>query len=116
MLERLLYLVGYAIAPVLFFRAETTEGVVRRLRLAYRLAGVTIDETRTDDGVEYTEFTCPYRGLLADEYGQRYVCHQKLDRVDDGYVSYLRGHKDVDYRRPRACDSGACCYSEVQEL
>jgi len=120
MLERLLHGVGYLIAPVLFFRAETPEEVVRRLRFAYRLAGVRIRGTEHRDGTERTEFRCPYRNLGAGRYGRKQVCHRKLDRVDDGYVTYLRRHKDIDYQRPRDCaESGDCdpehCYSEVSE-
>jgi hypothetical protein len=121
MLERLLHGFGYLVAPVLFFRAGTPEEVVGRLRLAYRLVGVNIQDTATVDGTERTEFRCPYRNLGASRYGEKWVCHQKLDRVDDGYVTFLERHKDLDYERPRDCaESGDCdpdcCYSEVSEL
>jgi hypothetical protein len=56
-------------------------------------------------------FTCPYRNVGADECGKRWVCHEKLDRVDDGYVTYL-GERGIDYQRPRGC-GGEQCYSEV---
>ena len=45
-----------------------------------------------------------------------------LDRVDDGYVTYLERHRDIDYRRPMDCaGSGVCddpehCFSEVTAL
>lgn len=118
MLERLLHAVGYLIAPVLFFRADTPAAVVRRLRLAYRLVGVRIRATATEDGTERTEFLCPYRNLAAGRYGEKWICHTKLDRVDDGYVTYLRRHKGIDYQRPRGCEeTGECdpehCFSEV---
>lgn len=113
MIERALHAIGYAIAHVLFIRARTPQAVVRRLRLAYRLAGVRITDTSHGDGVERTIFRCPYRNLLADRYGKRWVCHQKLDRVDDGYVTYLRNHRDIEYRRPRSCPCSERCFSEV---
>ena len=122
MIERLLHGFGYVLAYGLFFRAETPETVVRRLRFAYRLVGVHIEKTVSIDGTERTVFRCPYRNLLADRYGEKWVCHQKLDRVDDGYVMYLKEHKKIDYDRPQSCeqlagcDASACCFSEVSEL
>lgn len=113
MIERALHAIGYAIAYVLFFRAKTPQAVVRRLRLAYRLVGVRITHTSRENGVERTIFRCPYRNLLAERYGKRWVCHQKLDRVDDGYVTYLRKHRDIEYRRPRSCSGSERCFSEV---
>ncbi|MFB6095403.1 MAG: hypothetical protein ABEJ71_02995 [Halodesulfurarchaeum sp.] len=121
MLRRLLHWVGYAIAPVLFVGARTPEAVVRRLRFAYRLVGVGITERSTVDDIERTVFQCPYRGLGADRYGEKVVCHDILDRVDDGYVSYLARHRGIEYRRPRGCeeveddvcDDPEYCFSEV---
>jgi len=121
MLRRLLHDIGYVIAHVLFLGATTPESVVRRLRVAYRLVGVRIVETPRVDGVERTIFLCPYRTLAASWVGQTWVCHDILDRVDDGYVTYLRRHKDIDYQRPRGCadlaycDASAYCYSEVTD-
>lgn len=121
MIERLLHVFGYVLAYGLFFRAETPETVVRRLRLAYRLVGVRIEQTTSLDQTERTIFRCPYRGLLADHYGEKWVCHEKLDRVDDGYVTYLKQHKQIDYDRPQGCEQlagctdSACCFSEVSE-
>lgn len=119
MIGRVLYGFGYLFAHVLFLGATTPEVVVRRLRFAYRLVGVDIEATSTVDGTRQTVFLCPYRNLAADRFGRKTLCHEKLDRVDDGYVTYLRRHKDIDYRRPRDCaelddceDSGYC-YSEV---
>lgn len=120
MIRRLLHAIGYLIAPVLFFGANTPTSVVRRLRIAYRLVGVRIVETPTVDGTERTIFLCPYRNLAAGRFGQKWFCHDILDRVDDGYVTYLRRHKDIDYERPRSCsnleycDESEYCYSEVQ--
>jgi len=123
MLRRLLHGLGYLIAPVLFFRASTPEAVVARLRLAYRLVGVRIVETPRVDDVERTIFLCPYRNLGTRWRPQKWVCHDILDRVDDGYVTYLSRHKDIDYQRPRDCgelpECGADaehCYSEVSTL
>ena len=119
MLEKGLYVAGYAIAHVLFLGANTPTVVVRRLRFAYRLVGVKIADTPRIDGAERTIFLCPYREIAATRYGEKWVCHQKLDRVDDGYVTYLRRYKNIDYQRPRSCtDSESCadpayCYSEV---
>lgn len=113
MLERLLFSIGYLIAPVLFFRADSPASIVRRLRFAYRLVGVRINATERTDGTERTIFRCPYRNLLATTYGSRWVCHEKLDRVDDGYVAYLARHKNIDYQRPQACPNAETCYSEV---
>lgn len=119
MIEKGLYFAGYAIAHVLFLGATTPEAIVRRLRFAYRLVGVEIVKTPCVDGVERTIFLCPYRDLVATRYGERWVCHQKLDRVDDGYATYLRRHKNIDYQRPRSCTDmpycaeSAYCYSEV---
>lgn len=119
MLEKLLHMFGYAIAHLLFFRADTPESVVRRLRLAYRLVGVRIVETPSVNGTERTIFLCPYRNLGASRFGRKWLCHQKLDRVDDGYVTFLRRHKDIDYQRPQSCtalsycDDSRYCYSEV---
>ena len=122
MIERLLYVFGYVLAYGLFFRAETTQTVVRRLRLAYRLVGVRIEKTTCTDGTERTVFRCPYRDVSADRYGEKWVCHKKLDCVDDGYVTYLKRHKEIDYDRPRSCEQMAdcedsvCCFSEVSAL
>lgn len=119
MIEKGLYFAGYAIAHILFFGVNTPETVVRRLRFAYRLAGVKIVETPWVNGAERTIFLCPYRNLVKTHYGEKWLCHQKLDRVDDGYVTYLRRHKNIDYQRPRSCTELAhCadsehCYSEV---
>ena len=120
-IERLLHTFGYILAYGLFFRTESPETVVDRLRLAYRLVGVRIEQTASIDTTERTVFRCPYRNLLADRYGEKWVCHQKLDRVDDGYVTYLKQHKGIDYNRPRSCEQLAgcedstCCFSEVSE-
>ena len=122
MLRRVLYWIGYAIAPFLFLGARTPESVVRRLRFAYRLAGVRITERSTEDNIERTIFHCPYRNLGADRYGEKWVCHDLHDRVDDGYVSYLARHRDIEYRRPQDCrevdfcGDGARCYSEVTAM
>lgn len=119
MLENGLHAVGYLLAHVLFLGANTPEAVVGRLRVAYRLVGVTIVKTPRVDGAERTIFLCPYRNLATTRYGDKWVCHQKLDRVDDGYVTYLRQHKNIDYQRPRSCTDvaycaeSAYCYSEV---
>jgi len=45
-------------------------------------------------------------------YGEKWVCHEKLDRVDDGYVTYL-AKRGIDYQRPRGCDGSEVCYSTV---
>ncbi|MFC6873904.1 hypothetical protein [Halobellus marinus] len=122
MLRRILHDLGYAIAHFLFLGADTPEAVVRRLRIAYRLVGVRIVETPRVDATERTVFLCPYRNLGATWFGARWLCHDVLDRVDDGYVTYLRRHKGIDYQRPRSCnDFDYCtasehCYSEVSEM
>jgi len=121
MLRRALHWIGYAIAHVLFLGANTPSSVVRRLRVAYRLVGVRIVETPRVDDVERTIFLCPYRNLGADRWGQKWFCHDVLDRVDDGYVTFLRRHRGIEYQRPRGCadldycDESAYCYSEVTE-
>lgn len=112
----LLHAFGYVASFVLFFRAHSRETIVSRLRWAYRTVGVDIRDTETVDGVERTVFRCPYRNLGADRWGQRRACHDVLDRVDDGYVTFLEKHRDIDYQRPRACAASECCYSEVSEL
>ncbi|MFB6234644.1 MAG: hypothetical protein ABEH81_10975 [Halopenitus sp.] len=111
-LERLLHDFGYAFAHGLFLGAASPEGVVRRLRLAYRSVGVRIDDTASEAGTERTTFTCPYRSLGAGTCGEKWVCHEKLDRVDDGYVTYLR-ERGIDYQRPRDCPGSEQCYSTV---
>ncbi len=122
MLEKLLYWFGYAFAHLLFLGAYTPEAVVRRLRLAYRSVGVKIIETPRVDGTERTIFLCPYRNLARNRFGQKWLCHEKLDRVDDGYVTFLRRHRDIEYERPRSCEAlSHCtesdhCYSEVSRL
>lgn len=122
MIRRLLHDIGYLIAHVLFLGAHTPSAVVRRLRIAYRLVGVRIVETPRVDAAERTVFICPYRNLGATWFGEKWVCHDVLDRVDDGYVTYLRRHEDIDYQRPRGCadlaycDESAYCYSEVSDL
>jgi hypothetical protein len=122
LIERFLHAFGYVLAYGLFYRAEAPETVVRRLRLAYRLVGVRIEETASIDGTERTVFRCPYRNLLVDRYDEKWVCHEKLDRVDDGYVTYLKRHKQIDYHRPQSCehlagcDDAICCFSEISEL
>ena len=118
MIRRVLHDFGYLIAYVLFLGANTPESVVRRLRIAYRLVGVRIVETPRVDSVERTIFLCPYRNVGASRFGEKWVCHDILDRVDDGYVTYLRRHKGIDYQRPRGCadlpycDASRYCYSE----
>ena len=120
MLERILHRFGYLIAFVLFFRANSPMAVVRRLRLAYRLVGVRIVETSTVDGTHRTIFRCPYRNLGAGRFGKRWICHQKLDRVDDGYVTFLARHRNIAYRRPTSCidlpycSASECCFSDVR--
>ena len=122
MIRRLLHDIGYVIAYVLFVGANTPDSVVKRLRVAYRLVGVRIVETPQVDSVERTIFLCPYRNLGANWFGEKWICHDILDRVDDGYVTYLRRHKGIDYQRPRGCtdlaycDESEYCYSEVSEL
>lgn len=119
MLRRFLHHLGYVIAYVLFLGANTPSAVVGRLRIAYRLVGVKIVETPQVDGVERTIFLCPYRNLGTTRFGEKWVCHDILDRVDDGYVTYLARHKDIDYQRPRGCanlqycEESEYCYSEV---
>lgn len=109
MLRDVLHAFGYLAAHVLFFRAETPDAVVDRLRTAYRLVGVEIVETPVVEGRRRTIFLCPYRNLAAGRYGENWLCHDVLDRVDDGYVTYLRRHRDIDYRRPRSCSEMAYC-------
>lgn len=122
MIRRLLHHIGYVIAHGLFIGANTPEAVVKRIRVAYRLAGVRIVETPRVDSVERTIFLCPYRNIGATRFGEKWVCHDILDRVDDGYVTYLQRHKGIDYQRPRGCaelsycDESKYCYSEVSEL
>ena len=122
MIRRLLHDLGYVIAYVLFIGANTPESVVKRLRVAYRLVGVRIVETPQVDSVERTIFLCPYRNLGTTWVRKKWICHDILDRVDDGYVTYLRRHKGMDYQRPRGCadltycDESEYCYSEVSEL
>ena len=122
MVRRLLHDIGYVIAHFLFIGATTPDSVVKRLRVAYRLVGVRIVETPQIDSTERTIFLCPYRNLGATWFGEKWICHDILDRVDDGYVTYLRRHKGIDYQRPRGCaDLAYCndseyCYSEVSEL
>lgn len=119
MLRKALHAFGYAVAHVLFVGANSPRSVVARLRLAYRLVGVRIVETPRVDGTERTIFLCPYRNLAATRFGRKWACHDVLDRVDDGYVTYLRRHRDIDYRRPRGCaelaycEESEYCYSEV---
>lgn len=122
MLRRALHAFGYAVAHLLFLGATRPRSVVRRLRFAYRLVGVKIVETPQVDNTERTIFLCPYRNFAANRFGKKWLCHDVLDRVDDGYVTYLRRHKDIDYQRPRGCEDlaycndSAYCYSEVSRL
>jgi hypothetical protein len=109
----LLFGFGYLASVVLFVRARTPAQVVARLRWAYRTVGVDVRAVESTGGVERTVFRCPYRGLGADRFGERRVCHDVLDRVDDGYVAFLAHHRGLDYDRPRACAASDCCYSEV---
>lgn len=116
--ERVLWGFGYLFAFLLFFRAHSIERVVSRLRLAYRLVGVKIVDRPTIDGTERTIFLCPYRNLGASRWGRKWLCHEKLDRVDDGYVSFLARHRDIEYVRPQSCGKlpdveERYCYSEV---
>jgi len=112
LLERALHDFGYALAHGLFLGASSPQQVVRRLRVAYRSVGVRIDDTDSGPGGERTTFTCPYRDLAADRCGEKWVCHEKLDRVDDGYVTYL-AERGIDYQRPRDCPGSGRCYSTV---
>jgi len=119
--ERALHAFGYVAAHVLFLGAHSPEAVVRRLRLAYRAVGVSITDTATVDDRELIVFQCPYRRLGADRWGAKWLCHEKLDRVDDGYVTFLARHRDLDYQRPRDCErAGFCnaerCYSSVTRV
>jgi hypothetical protein len=110
--ERLLHGFGYVFAHGLFLGVSSPDRIARRLRLAYRSVGVDIDETAVDVGAERTTFTCPYRNVGAGQCGEKWVCHEKLDRVDDGYVTYL-AERGIDYQRPRACSATDQCYSTV---
>lgn len=122
MIRRLLHNIGYLFAHILFLGANTPKSVVVRLRVAYRLVGVRIVETPQVDSAERTIFLCPYRNLASSWFGEKWICHDILDRVDDGYVTYLRQHKDIEYQRPRGCSDlqycaeSAYCYSDVSEL
>ena len=119
MLERALFVFGYCVAHVLFLGTHSPQRVAARLRFAYRLVGVRIVETARVNEAERTVFLCPYRNLGTNWFGRKWLCHQKLDRVDDGYVTYLRRHRNLEYVRPRCCsDLPYCerseyCYSEV---
>jgi hypothetical protein len=110
--ERALHDFGYAFAHALFIGASSPPEVVRRLRTAYQLVGVQIDETASEPSGERTTFTCPYRNVGAGNCGKRWVCHEKLDRVDDGYVTYL-AERGIDYQRPRGCSESDQCFSTV---
>ena len=112
----LLHGLGYLASFVLFFGANSRKAVVNRLRWAYRRVGVKIADTESTDGIERTVFRCPYRDVGADRYGTHRVCHDVLDRVDDGYVTYLARHRGIEYERPRRCTGSDCCYSEVGDL
>ena len=114
-LGAVLHAFGYVASFVLFFRASSPEAVVRRLRWAYRRVGVRLQDVESADGVERTVFRCPYRTLGAARYGERRVCHDVLDRVDDGYVTFLARHRGLAYDRPRRCAGSPCCHSEVGE-
>ncbi|MFB6132192.1 MAG: hypothetical protein ABEJ44_02150 [Halanaeroarchaeum sp.] len=116
LVSAVLYAFGYLASFVLFFGASSRTEVVTRLRWAYRRVGVSIQDTETVDGTERTAFRCPYRTLGADRYGERRVCHDVLDRVDDGYVTFLARHRGLEYDRPRKCAGSPCCHSEVGEL
>lgn len=119
MFEKGLYWFGYVFAHLLFLGASSPQSVVRRLRIAYQFVGVRIVETPEIDGTHRTIFLCPYRDLAANRFGQKWLCHERLDLVDDGYVTYLRRHKDIAYYRPHSveeldsCENAAYCYSEV---
>lgn len=121
MIGRLLHGAGYVVAHVLFLGAKTPGSVVRRLRVAYRLVGVRIVETPRVDGVERTIFLCPYRDLATTWFGEKRLCHDVLDRVDDGYATFLRAHRNIEYERPRGCgaleycEESAYCYSDVAD-
>jgi hypothetical protein len=116
LVSAVLYAFGYVASFVLFFGASSRREVVDRLRWAYRRVGVRIQDTESIEGTERTVFRCPYRNLGAARYGERRVCHDVLDRVDDGYVTALERHWGIDYDRPRRCAGSACCHSEVEEL
>lgn len=116
LLGTFLYGFGYLASFVLFAGARSPESVVARLRWAYRTVGVDIRDTESADSVERTVFRCPYRGVGAGRFGSRRVCHDVLDRVDDGYVTFLERHRDIEYDRPRPCRASECCYSEVTRL
>lgn len=119
MIRRILHALGYVLAFVLFLGAKTPRDVAGRLRLAYRLVGVSIEETPRVDGIQRTIFRCPYRNLGTRWFQKKWLCHDVLDRVDDGYVTYLRKHTDIEYQRPRSCaeleycEGSEYCYSEV---
>jgi hypothetical protein len=121
-LRTILHAIGYAVAHVLFLGADAPASVARRLRIAYRLVGVRVVETPRVDGTERTIFLCPYRDLAAGVASEKWLCHDVLDRVDDGYATYLRRHRGIDYRRPRSCtelaycDGSEHCYSDVSRL
>jgi hypothetical protein len=76
------------------------------------MVGVRIDAVAAEAGHQRTTFTCPYRNVAGGRCGQRRLCHEKLDRVDDGYVTYL-GERGIDYQRPRGCADSEQCYSTV---
>lgn len=115
MVHRLLHMLGYMLAPVLFLKAGSPESIARRLVLAYRLVGVKVVEVRGTDLKEKLVILCPYRNLLASKYGKKGFCHNVLDYVDEGYATYLKRHRGVVYLRPRSCDgeNREYCCSEV---
>lgn len=121
MIRRVLHDLGYVLAHVLFFGADRPRTIARRLRIAYRLVGVKIIETPRVDGTHRTIFLCPYRDLGRSRFGQKWICHDILDRVDDGYVTFLAKNKDLNYVRPRSCSelsycsTSEYCFSEVSE-
>lgn len=82
---------------MLFAGADTQAAIVARLRLAYRVVSVHIVETSRFDAVERTVFLCPYRNTAAGRFARKWLCHDTRDHIDDGYVTYLRRHKDINY-------------------
>ena len=115
LLGGLLFAFGYLASFVLFLGAHAPESVVRRLRIAYVLVGVDVHHMEATGDVHRTVFRCPYRRLGEERYGLRRICHDVLDRVDDGYVTFLERHRDIQYDRPRPCRESSCCYSEVRK-
>ena len=114
LLKNYLRAFGYLIAPFLFLGANDEETIAERLRFAYKLVGVKVIKVISQNSTEIMIFLCPYRNLSITGKPKE-ICHQILDKVDEGYADFLR-RKNIRYSGPKSYGKTDYCFSKVSKL